>query len=263
MNPLPLGFWLSLAGMVVGGALSAWMLWRMLRRAPLRRRVRTLAGDESASTIVEFPFALMTLVLITCLTWQLGFMTSAYMVVDYAAYAAVRAAVVIIPQRGEGDGSEEGEARNHIEDITFEDSDKGEEIREAAVFVCTPLGDPAMGLIASIPGGDVIAELGGEELLEEIGGSLGLPARYGYANEFTTARIIVEGQDDGEKDFQGGELVTVEVSHKFALKIAIASRVLGTEEGSGFVTDLRVRASMINEGYPEMTPPDAPSGAVP
>ncbi len=99
MNPdLPQAVYGYLLGATVCGGFVLYAVYRLLRGAPLLQRVKALARAEEATTVVEFPFALIILVMFTVFAWQLAFMASAHIVVDYAAFAAARSAAVIIPQ---------------------------------------------------------------------------------------------------------------------------------------------------------------------
>lgn len=105
MNPeLPPALYGYLLGATLSGGLVLYIVYRLLRKAPLLERVKALARAEEATTIVEFPFALIILVMFTVFAWQLAFMASAHLVVDYAAYVAARSASVVIPQDATADG---------------------------------------------------------------------------------------------------------------------------------------------------------------
>lgn len=95
---LPLEFFLSLGGLVLCGGLLLWLLYAILTRPGVLGRVRALFVEERASAAVEFPFAILVLIQVALLTFQLTFLVTGFLVVDYAAYAAARAAIVVIPQ---------------------------------------------------------------------------------------------------------------------------------------------------------------------
>ena len=63
MNPeLPSAIYGYLLGATLSGGLVLYFVYRLLRKAPLLERVKALARAEEATTIVEFPFALIILV---------------------------------------------------------------------------------------------------------------------------------------------------------------------------------------------------------
>ncbi len=260
-RPLPSGFWWCVAGLVACGGAGLLAFSILLRRVRLAR-VRRLAASEDGTTIVEFPFAMLTLVLMTTLTWQLGFMASAYLVVDYAAYAAVRAAIVQIPPKRSND-----EPANKIKDISFKGSDKGSDIEDAAIFVCYPISGTytnAAAGSAQIPILDEVKKVPGWDTVAKALGPLTFALRYVYAMENTSARLVVDGQDSGAKEFSAGDLLTVQVVHQFSLRVPIAERLFGKLSfPAGYTTALEAKASMLFEGANEQVPADAPSGAQP
>jgi hypothetical protein len=249
----PVGFFLCLGGATVGGAAVLWAVHRALRARPLARRLRVAASDARASTIVEFPFALLTLVVVSLLTWQLALMASAYLVIDYAAYAAARCAIVSIPEDRSDDDDDEGP--NEIS--TSSSSPKNEDIREAAMFACYPIA----GLREGSGGSDAGFDLWREAL--EAAEGLGIDAamlelsRYLYLKEHTSFEFLEDVRPEGE--YSAGDLVHVRVRHRYQLRVPFASRILGTaDEDWGYGTMVDSEATMLVETYPEQTPPGAP-----
>lgn len=258
---LPAGFWLCLAGLVGFGTIGLVALGWMLRRFRLARAVG-LHRDRGGTTIVEFPIALIVLVLMALLTWQLGFLVSAYILVDYAAFAAARVAIVQIPPNVSGE-----EPAHVVKDVSLESSDKGDEIREAAAFVCYPISDRWTQDDSWMDEALVLGELIGLPGMESFTDALDhmdWATRFVYAQNHTTARLVVEGKEAGEHAYAGGSLVTVEVTHDYSLRIAIAARIFAERRESwGYVTPVRGRATLQYEGFGELVPKDAPSGAQP
>ena len=88
--------------------------------------------------------------------------------------------------------------------------------------------------------------------------------RYVYALRNTGARLVVAGKESGEHTYASGQTVTVEVTHDFSLRIAIAARIFGKHQfPEGYVTPVTASATMLFEGATELVPPDAPDGAQP
>ncbi len=262
---LPSGFYACFLGAVLGAGLALWLVWRLLRKARVLARARALPADASATTIVEFPFAMLTLVIITLLTWQLAFLTSAFLAVDWAAYAAVRSAIVVVPQdRGEDEG------RNHIASVSMEPGDtseKGEDIRGAAIFACVPISgtDGVSGAEgAALAALEKIQGLPGAGALTSALGPLAeVAARWGWAKQHVKVKFLTD-VESGAKTFTGGEPMTVEVRQDFPLLVPFADRILGHQDGdAGYVTEIDARATMQAEGYDEQKPPGAPADAKP
>ena len=251
---LPSGFWWCLVGFVACGALGLLALWFLLRRFRVARAL-SLHHDRQGTTIVEFPFALIVLVLMSLLTWQLGFLVSAYILVDYAAFAAARVAIVQIPPHVSDE-----EPAHVVRDISMgsSESDKGDEIQEAAAFVCYPMSDawtyddggesqnPILQNVRMLPGA--------ETFIDSLNVTV-FAKRFAYARQNTSARLVVEGKDAGAHSFAGGSLVTVEVTHDYSLRIAIAARVFAARrEAWGYVTPVKGRATLLYEGFGELVP---------
>ena len=207
-NALPSGFWWCLVGLVACGALGLLALWFLMRRFRVARAL-SLHHDRQGTTIVEFPFALIVLVLMSLLTWQLGFLVSAYILVDYAAFAAARVAIVQIPPNVSSE-----EPAHVVRDISLEGSEKGDEIQEAAAFVCYPMSDVWKGddsWTSEVPILQEVMKLPGAEAFTDALDSTGFARRFLYARQNTSARLIVEGKEAGTHAFAGGSLVTIEV----------------------------------------------------
>jgi hypothetical protein len=261
MNPLPTGFWLCLGFAVLGTGVVLTALWALLRRAPVLSRARRVFSDARASSIVEFPFALLSLTLITLLTSQLVFMASAYLVVDYAAYAAVRCAIVSVPEDRSADDNDEPVGK--VKKLNLEDGSKGEDIHDAAVFCCVPISGTAIGgVVTGIESLlNNLVDLPGNSGFLEMGGPLAWVDRYAYARKFTKVQMVAEGEGTDEKEFGPNDLLTVGVTHHFQLLVPVADKVFGRPMSqAGRVTSLGGKASMMNEGYPgeEKKPEGAP-----
>lgn len=255
------GFWWCLAGLVICSALGLFALWSLLR---LFRVARTfcLHRDQAGSTIVEFPIALIVLVLMSLLTWQLGFLVSAYIVVDYAAFAAARVAIVQIPPHVDDE-----EPAHKVRDITLEDSNKGDEIHDAAAFVCYPISAQYTfddSWTSEVPILEEVMQFPGAEAFTDALETFDFATRYVYALRNTSAKLIVAGKESGDHAFGAGSEVTVEVTHDFSLRIAIAARVFGSlQVPEGYVTPVKAQATLLYEGFAEKVPAGAPEGTQP
>ena len=250
MSSLPAAFWLCLAGVGLGGGAALFAVWRLVSGVGSLARLRRLFSDQTASSIVEFPFAMISLVAITLLTCQLVFMASAYLVVDYASYAAVRAAIVAVPE--DRSKEDDAEAANKVVVLDLSKGSKSSDIRDAAVFVCTCVSGSGVDALSShaesvLAKFSVIKDLPGSDSLPALGGLTAYADRYLYSKLYTKARLVAES---GHLEFGMGELLTVEVTHEFSLRIPVADRILGKKTPAGYVVTIKGRASMLNEGYP-------------
>jgi hypothetical protein len=259
VSPLPIDFWLTAGFAVLGAGVVLWAVWRLVARSSAVARLRRVFVDDRASSIVEFPFALLSLTLITLLTSQLVFMASAYLVVDYAAYAAVRCAIVTVPEDREEDDEE---PVNKVKKLDLTEGSKGEDIRGAAVFVCVPISGTAIGGVVSgvenLLNG--LIDIPGNDGFLATGGPLAWVDRYVYARMNTKVQMVATGEASEEKEFGPNDLLTVGVLHDFQLQVPVANKILGHDNTTtGRVTTLAGRASMMNEGHPgeEKKPPGA------
>lgn len=253
MNALPAGFWACLVGTGLFGGLAIFLVWRFVRVAGAFARLRRVFADEGASSIVEFPFALITLTMIILLTCQLAFMATAYLVVDYAAYAAVRCAIVTIPE-DRSDEDEDPEESEKVAGFDLEKGSKGADIRDAAIFVCAAVSGSQIDALAgevesTLAKFGVILDLPGSESLPALGGLTGYVDRYLYSRYHTKVRLVVEDEENKE-EFEDAELLTVEVTHQFSLVLPVADRTFGTKTSEGYQVEMKGKASMLNEGYP-------------
>ncbi len=275
MHPLPPEFFACLAGLVVGTGLTLIVAYRILSRAGVRARLRRAWRDESGSAVVEFPGAMLVLIVLVTVTSQIAFMTTAYLVVDYAAFAAARSASVMIAT------SADGEAGGSITDS----GDKLDTVRSAAVLACYPVSgdytdedsltvnlDPVRGVVGNVESAlgsvfDFESTEAGIDSTEAELNSVGDEARaaaakataltrYAYAYYNTEVRLIDSSGTDKYGSYGHGDLVTVEVVHHFNLSIPYAKRIFGKfKTPEGYRAAIRAKASILNEGAVGKTPP--------
>jgi len=273
LHDLPMSFFGCLAGMSVGAGLTVWLCFRLLRKAAMGARLRSMARDEDGSAVVEFPFALLVLVVLTTLTCQLAFLTSGFVVVDYAAYCAVRCAIVTIPE--DRSSKTPAEAANALDknkkEFDKNTKGKGEEIFMAGVLGCYPIaGDysspsawgvgaanDAMDKVNSVlPGSSALNfDFGLSNIANTIGDvshAVGPVARMAYSYLNTDVKIL--------SNYGAHDLITVEVLHWYSLQVPYADRILKdkTSLAAGYQAGIQGRASMLNEGEVGKKPPDPP-----
>ena len=281
---LPAGFYLCLAGAVVGGGLGLFLVFRVLGRVIGRARLSTLAAAEHGTAIVEFPFALILLLMITLWTWQLTFMCTAYQVVDYAAYAAARCAIVTIPKdwaqekAGEiADSYSTGPTASVFDGVQgIKDAFKGyytqnkrRDMRFSAVFVCFPISGNKKETGTKVGAGLKIdtpffkmdlktqATLPWPDVISNFLENQDFVTRFFYANAYTSVDV-----DPPDKvKYEEGDPVTVVVKHQFALRVPFAGLLFrdhgAADKGineAGSYTEIAGRATMLVEMGEEAEP---------
>jgi hypothetical protein len=298
VSGLPAGFWWSFGGAVVGGGVAMWGVATLLRRGFLRLARGRFPADARASSIVEVPFALIGLILLTLGISQLTFMCAGYVLVDYAAFTAARSAAVVIPQermtKGRLNGSADDDAKegvddpgsgtevavpdvlyrfaggpeepaNHIEhtSIAFDTmTRKGQDIRGAAVLVLYPASGGAKLQNPNFGGGASIAGFTYDVAFK----IPGLDKVVAFANkaEFVRRWVYADGFTRAhlfpeKQDWSPGDVVVVEIQHDFHLAVPFADRLFRTgTNAGGSYTRLGARHACVIEGYAEQKPPDAP-----
>lgn len=288
---LPMGFFLSLAGAVVGAALGLYVVYRIIARVSLRLRLPALARQEHGTAIVEFPFALIFLLMITLWTWQLTFMCTAYQVVDYAAYSAARCAIVTIPKdwaqekAGEiqdsyltGPTTSVFDGKQGVKDAFkgFYTQNKRRDVRWSALFVCFPISGNKAGTGTSGGGGikidtpfyamDLNAQtlLPWSDVLSNLLNNQDFLTRFFYANAYTS--VDVDPPD--RVKYEEGDPVTVVVKHQFSLRVPFAGLLFrdhgAADQGineAGNYTEITGRATMLVEMGDEAEPPADPPPA--
>ena len=246
-----------------------------LRKLPVRQRF----CDDSGVAMIEFVLVTPILLIVTLLLIQTMLVFTGLFYVQYAAFAAVRTAIVQIP-------SVSTEPSNEL--VSSESSDKFQAIQSAAVFAVLPVSGRESG--SSVASSELVSGIG--EVFAAQGRSQPawvdemLGERLNYASnhtEITIERVTGEGSESvvfspvsGYATFSPKEAIAVRVRHEFALSIPLASRVFSAvgESGSyspasrngdspgppGQWTLIESRAILTNEGIDRRLPeaPDVP-----
>ncbi|MDH3591361.1 MAG: hypothetical protein OER88_05755 [Planctomycetota bacterium] len=274
-NPLPPEFFACLAGLVVGSALTMYLAYRMLSHAGARARLRKAWSDETASAVVEFPGALLVLIVLVTVTSQVAFLTTGYLVVDYAAFAAARSASVVIAT------TEDGEAQGTISD----GAKKVGNVKDAAILACYPISgdytdedsltvnlDPVRAKVGQLD--NALGSVFDFEFLEagigttqayldalgaegrELASNATALTRYAYAYYNTEVRLVDGSGNAKYGAYDHNAPVTVEVTHHFNLSIPYAKRIFGTFHfPEGYRSAIRASATILNEGATGKAPP--------
>ena len=245
-HDFPPAFYACLAAGIVGLGLTLWMIYLLLKRARSTGRLFRTHADEAGTAVVEFPFALIVLVMLVCLTAQFAFMTTAYIVVDYAAFAAVRSAIVPV-HTGDDKDKEGTPSEPDLDDA-----------KNAAALVCYSIaGNYASGSAWDVqPMVDRMRNFGLDlgfltewaEGIRNLARKASFLTRLIYARQYTEVKKV-DGAPDGA--------VTLDVTHWYSLAVPYADRILqGRKEFvAGYQTKIRARATMLVEGQSEKTPP--------
>ncbi|MDP6633654.1 MAG: hypothetical protein QGG42_02030 [Phycisphaerae bacterium] len=240
----------ALITMVLGAALLlvCVMLWRIGARA--RRRCRS----EEGGAIVEFALVLPLATALVLLLAQSSFLMVGHLCVQYSAYCAARAAIVVIPDDLAQYG---GEAQNYV-DPNPDNSLKQGRILRAAAWAVMPIS-------CSIRAQEEASEPELVEGLEEFFTAYGKPTpgwvranlqrKWKYAIDHTFVELSppISGDLYGED-----EDVLVRVEHTFYLSVPIARTIFKALSGDdGVELDIgigeygmvmRATCSLTNEG---------------
>lgn len=252
------------------------VLWRTRRRdvvaqpcslAALPRRVWARLNDEGGVATIEFALVLPTAMFIFLILLQTVLMMSAQVFVHYAAYAATRAAIVVLPDGREGGGGEM---------TADEESPENQQIQRAAAFAVTPIcgrltdtsGDPSR--FAGDLGG--VFEAYGQDTPKWV--STFAAGRMAYALRHTDVRLMeTTVNSEGAVNFypvnganpsvrlRPKDPVTVLVSHRLHLSVPYASALFSdgkhdTLGGSTAYANVRAHCTMTLEGYDRSMPPE-------
>ena len=222
----------------------------------------SLVAGENGRSAIEFLLLLPIVLSILLLILEVALMVQAKFVVNYAAFCAVRSAIVWIPADAPG-----GEARNHI-DRTDSSSDKMQKIWRAAAFACVSISPHYSSSLVDRTGisdasddqkdaVERIAAFFPSDGDGNVADSFKNRLAYGFDNANTTIEIVAESggsHDQNAGDYGDHDPVTVRVTHRFYLGIPLANRLMGTSfgagPGSGFYYPISEQYTLLNEGEP-------------
>ena len=203
------------------------------------------AGAESGASVIEFALMLPFLLTLLLLILQIALIVQAKFVVNYAAFCAVRSAIVTIPAKIYSTQTRRYEKNNQL-DLNNPASPKMSIIRRAAALPCTAVS-PVLGpRVFFLTDGTLLPfshaeELGkvalffpstGENLL--IGGELVKRASYAYDKKNTQVEIVRESGEG--RHMSDHDLVTARVTFRYYLAVPIAGRMIGTAYRPGLVS---------------------------
>jgi hypothetical protein len=213
---------------------------RLLRRG---RPALGESGQAMTEVAVSFPVLLIT----TLILMQMALMYQARNVVTYAAFSAVRAAIVWIPAESLTEGK-------HM--LNVDGGEKMDKINQAAAMACVPISPRAGLVLEGLPFiGDLIADAFGafSSFLSMFGmageytdAALQRFAYSTYATQVTVYKATASGftEQTGmtEWRYPDSDDVGVLVTHNYYLPIPLVNRYIGSEwtifEAGPFSVDL-------------------------
>lgn len=221
-------------------------------------------NSEAGASALEFLLVLPLMLALLLVILQLALVIQAKIIVNYAAFCAVRSAIVVIPARvGSRTGNTLSERRNVIYSNSPERSTKMEVIRRAAAFPCLAIS-PEMSLNLAASTGTF-----GDAYLDEslLTAKLAIFSpnrdyvkqtvlRWGYAFDRQNTRIeVLNISGNRSSEFKDHGHVTVKVTHRYFLTVPFANRLFGTAYRGGlfapaFYLPVTEEYTLLNDGEP-------------
>lgn len=238
-------------GLIAAACVLALMaLGAYLFRAGRRGRAgASFASDETGTAMVEFTLVFPVAMAVMLILIQAMLMMTGTLVINYAAYAAARTAIVTVPKDLGGDGNYYAEPVNQVVDPDH--SAKIAQIRLAAVVACLPAAgrsnqaDPSNGAVRD----------GIRSYLSASGATVPgwvdnyVSKKLAWADAHTTVRLHA-GQT-ASNVYQHDEDLTVTVQHDYNLTIPFANRLFGRNHDTAtdlWWTTVTASCTLNNEG---------------
>jgi len=239
-----------------GAATAPWIIaltvlaaleWRLVA-ALTRARVPAVPGRRTAeggTAVVEFAMLFPIAVMVLMIMVQLSLLMQGNVVINYAAYAAARSAVVQIPQDYVGEG------RNEL--AVGPAGWKMDRIRRAAVLALTPIGgrvpaeDEGLAIQADLR---LLYDQAGEQPRAGLGQAFA--EKFTYCNERT--RILEVGPPAGNDRFEPLQAVRVVVEHDLVLSVPFARAIFAdgsfqdADGATHYYTTVETHYQLTNEG---------------
>ncbi len=227
-----------------------------------KRKLQDLGDDEDGQALTEFILIFPLQLFITLCIMQLSLIYTAKLVVNYAAFNAARAAIVLIPQSigEETEGviklpeNSEGESNNSSNEE--KEMKKFDLIKRAAAISCMPVCHGAKAFLSNfsitffgnykITAMDIFEKTGMSTVITLISGFFGKIGdlfgisdldkyanatvyRFIYSYLFTSVEILDTNLDKitSEKTYSRSDLVVVRVKFPYYLVIPIANNFMG------------------------------------
>lgn len=219
--------------------------------------------EERGVSALELTLMLPTLLILLLMFLQVGLIVQAAFVVDHAAYAAIRSAIVTIPTTMRLEDTTKTEQRNEVR-LQDPDSPKLIEIRRTAALVLTAISPRSrvdgMAISSRSPSGMVAMGrvLG---LFSAVTGHPELAAqtleRVPYAYDALNTRIELVPMNDRQRDgrFFDHDEITVRVTYRYALVVPGAARIIGQRHpDGGYYFEITDQYTLPIEGEPIFPP---------
>jgi hypothetical protein len=265
-SPFQPAFLRSLVGYVVA-AFALFLITLRLVTVMARSRASApdaLKGAQSGASVIEFVLVFPFLLALLFIIMQIALLVQAKFVVNYAAFCAVRSAVVMIPARVRSARTGKFERANRI-DLTDARSPKMSIIRRAAALPCvgiSPLYSPSIGVATgTAPNPSLLVPLTFVTLhfppvVESFSVAQQFLSRAQYAYDYNNTRIEIR-RDNRSGKVVDHELITVRLNYRYYLVMPFANRLLGqTYWGNwlfgsrGFYYNITEQYTLPNEGEP-------------
>ncbi len=242
---------LLLGGAAALGAIGA--VWFRAGRFARQRRRRGPAACTEGAVIVEFALLLPIAMAIVLIMVQAMFMMSATVVVNYAAFAAARTAIVWVPRDLAADvpSGFDPEGPNAV--IASGASFKAHNIRLAAVIACAPIS----GRLASAsPGVDaVVVRDGIDRYFRQMGA---VPPNWvrtmvadKLAYSWAHTQVQLDPMTSNPMVYDPNDELTAWVVHDYALlDVPLVGRLFGrwSSEDRAYTSRVTANCTMLNEG---------------
>lgn len=202
-------------------------------------------GTSAVQFILVFPILLILLLTIL----QIALIVQAKFVVNYAAFCAVRSAIVTIPARVTSDRILE---EHNVINVNNPESPKVKIIQRAAalpIVGISPKWSPgivartgsSLDASALLPLANLVLFVPGQNYLTQLLSR----APYAYDRKNTEVQISSSGGS-----FTDGSAITVKVTHRYFLTVPFADRLFGTSYFGGSIFAINSsRYAEINEQY--------------
>ena len=219
----------------------------LLMRRIASRWVNNRSSDQqSGEAVIQFLFVLPLLLCILLVIFQIALLMQAKFVVNYAAFCAVRSAVVVIPEGVQSGVTSKSEAPGEIngDDPTYP---KLAEIRRAAGLACVSISPTASAGLALGPGlqGSGLESL--PKALTVFGPSqtLRFLNRAPYALSSGVTTVTVEKTQSPAGAGGNFSLVTAHLTYRYFLTVPFADKLFGKPfsgnwlTGAGYYVEIR------------------------
>lgn len=219
--------------------------------------------QERGVSALELTLMLPILLILLLMLMQVGLIVQAKFVVNHAAYAAIRSAIVTIPATLKLEDTTKTEGHNEVR-LDEHDSPKLLEIRRAAALVLTsisprgrvdriagasfsPSGMSAMGRVLGVFSAMTSHPEQAAQTLERV------PYAYDVLNTKIELVPMNERQRNGK--FFDHDEITVRVTYRYALVVPGAARIIGQRHpDGGYYLEITDQYTLPIEGEPIFPP---------